>query len=189
MALTQSSLPEVVFDRGSALAVWDNDITIVWLRGEHDVSTRAALSHTLASAIAASTNDLVVDLSEVQFLDASTIGVLSAAREYLCARSRTLTLRCPPRFARRLLDICGLADLVEPDPVDVTAPGVALRSWVAVPAAPRLDRPALRASCDGDPAAGPTSALAGATAPQQRAVADRCRSPGGAGHLAGRGRP
>jgi len=188
MALTQSSLLEVVFDRGSALAACDDDITIVWLRGEHDLSTRAALSHTFASAIAASTNDLVVDLSEVQFLDASTIGALSAAREYLCARSRALTLRCPSRIARRLLDICGLADLVEADPVDVTAPGAALRSWVAVPAAPRLDRPG-RASGEDDPASGPPCAVAGATAPQQRAVADRRRSPGGAGHLAGRGRP
>lgn len=52
--------------------------TVVWLRGEHDIATRAGLSYTLAGAIAAGQNDLVVDLSCVGFFDASTIGVLVA---------------------------------------------------------------------------------------------------------------
>jgi anti-anti-sigma factor len=55
------------------------DRTVVWLRGEHDVSTVSALSQTMARAIALDDGDLVVDLSGVQFMDAATVGVIVRA--------------------------------------------------------------------------------------------------------------
>lgn len=86
--------------------------TVVWLRGEHDVSTVAELSRTMAEAIA--TDDVVVvDLSGVEFMDATTVGVLAAADDYLEVRSRSMVLRAPSRCARRVLEASGLAGLLD----------------------------------------------------------------------------
>jgi anti-anti-sigma factor len=92
----------------------DDGRTVIWLDGEHDICTAPTLSDALAKAISADDADLVVDLSEVTFIGAATIGELVRGRNRLRDQSRTLTLRSPPRFARRLLDLCGLADIVEP---------------------------------------------------------------------------
>lgn len=104
----------VVLDRAGAMVGHNDDSsTIVWLRGEQDASTRPELARLLAGAIASGTNHVVVDLSDVQFLDGSTIGLLIAAHEFLRARSRSLGLRSPSKFVHRVLDICGVSDLVE----------------------------------------------------------------------------
>jgi anti-anti-sigma factor len=65
--------------------------TVVWLRGEHDITTDRALSLTVARAIALNDAPLVLDLSEVEFLGASTLEVIVRAREFLHHRSRSLT--------------------------------------------------------------------------------------------------
>lgn len=88
--------------------------TVVWLRGEHDASTSAGLSDTIVSAMALEDANLVVDLSGVQFMNTATLGVIVEARVHLSLRSRSLAVRAPSRCARRLLDLCGLADLVGP---------------------------------------------------------------------------
>jgi len=55
---------------------------------------------------------LVIDLSELGFIGASTLGTIVGAREVLRRRSGTLTVRCAPPLARRIIDICGLSDLL-----------------------------------------------------------------------------
>jgi anti-sigma B factor antagonist len=103
-----------------AFPVRDSDRTVVWLRGEHDVSTVAALSQTMARAIAIDDGDLVIDLSGVDFMDAATVGVLVRARDFLELQSRALVLRSPSTAAARVLDLCELADLREPRPIHET---------------------------------------------------------------------
>ena len=88
--------------------------TVVWLHGEHDLGNAAALSATMARAIGTDDADIVVDLSDVQFMSGATIGVLLRTRAYLDDHSRTLTLRAPSRCARRLVSICGLDSLLMP---------------------------------------------------------------------------
>jgi anti-anti-sigma factor len=83
---------------------------VVWLRGEYDISTEMTLSHTMARVMALDEGDLVVDLSEVTFMDAATIGLIIRARNDLRLQCRSLTLRSPSGFARRVLDLCGLTD-------------------------------------------------------------------------------
>jgi anti-anti-sigma factor len=127
----------------TAFAGRNPDRTVVWLRGEHDVSTVAALSEIMARAIALDDADVVVDLSDVQFMGAATVGVIIRAREFLRLRSRTLVLRSPSECARRILDVCGHADLLDPRPVDatpLTGTAGALGTWVEVPASDRIDR-------------------------------------------------
>jgi anti-anti-sigma factor len=93
---------------------------VVWLRGEHDISTVAALTGTLARVIAIDDADLVVDLSEVRFMGAAPVEVLVRAREFLRVRSRLLTLRSPSAWLSRVLERHGLADLVDPRPLEAT---------------------------------------------------------------------
>ena len=90
------------------------DGTVVWLRGEQDISTDEALRQALADATAPDSAALVLDLSEVEFMGASTLGVIVRARESLQRRSGSLVLRSPSALVRRLIDICHLNDLLGP---------------------------------------------------------------------------
>jgi anti-sigma B factor antagonist len=87
--------------------------TVIWLEGEQDAATVPLLAEAMAKAIAGGNADLVVDLSGVTFLDASTIGVLVRGRNLLALCSGRLTLRSPSRCAKRLLDACLLSGLLE----------------------------------------------------------------------------
>ena len=108
---------------------------VVWLWGEHDLSTDDALCATLARAIALDSAGLVLDLSEVEFMAVSTLGVIVRARELLRQRSRSLTVRSPSACVRRVMGACRLNDLLEPDPeMGGDEQRTALGTWVAVPA-------------------------------------------------------
>ncbi len=116
---------------------------VVWLWGEHDLSTDDALCATLARAIALDSANLVLDLSEVDFMGPSTLGVIMRAREFLQGRSGSLTVRSPSARVRRAIDACRLDDLLGLGP-EMAAVGRdnALGTWVAVPEAERDDGPA-----------------------------------------------
>ena len=92
--------------------------SIVWLRGEHDLSTAAALTDTLTRAIELAHTDLVVDLSEVEFMGAATVTVVLQAAELLRQQARSLTVRNPSRCALRVLELCDLTPLVESAPAN-----------------------------------------------------------------------
>lgn len=100
-----------------AIAVREAEHTVVWLSGEHDISTVASLTETFTRAIGFDDDGLVVDLSGVEFIDAATIGVIVRAQDLLRERSRSLAVRSASPFVGRVLAICGLADLVAPHPV------------------------------------------------------------------------
>jgi len=89
----------------------DDAPTIVFLRGEHDAATASELSETIARAIAADESDLVIDMHDVEFMSAATVGVIVRARTFLNRRSRSLTVRSPSRCVRRILALCELTDL------------------------------------------------------------------------------
>jgi anti-anti-sigma factor len=94
-----------------------SDTTVIWLRGEHDLSTVDMLSEALASA----TTDVTIDLSGVDFMDSTTLmAILRAASSD--AQGKAATLRNPSPSARRLLDICGLNELLKPTPGDPGMP-------------------------------------------------------------------
>jgi len=86
--------------------------TIIWLRGEHDIATDGALRRTLERAIALNDAGIVIDLTKVDLLSASTIGVVLAARDTLRQQSRSLTMRAPSPHVRRVIGICGLEHLL-----------------------------------------------------------------------------
>ena len=122
---------------------------VVWLAGEHDISTDGALCLTLSRAIALQPAAFVTDLSGVELMSASTLETIARAGEFVRQRSRSLTVRSPSAFVRRIIDACDLTVLLGPEAGNLG--GKALGSWVAAPAtqlsyrqpgpfAPRPDR-------------------------------------------------
>jgi anti-anti-sigma factor len=103
----------------------------------------AGLTEILARAAALDDADLVLDLSRVQFMDAATIGVIVRTSNGLQARSRSLRLRSASPCAGRLLQVCGLAQLLDPVAVDALPPaGVGVRDrWGTAPAGDPIERP------------------------------------------------
>lgn len=83
---------------------------VVWLDGEEDIATVAALADTLAKAVAAGDGDLIVDLSGLTFLSTATIEELMRVRDILLLQHRNMSLRSPSPFVRRVLDLCGVSD-------------------------------------------------------------------------------
>jgi anti-anti-sigma factor len=124
--------------------------TVLRLQGEYDLSTVAWLWEALARAMTQHDADLVIDLSDAEFTDAATVGVIVGARNHLRRRSRSLALRCPSRRARCILDLCGLAGLVESGPRETprTPTTGALGAWVTRSATDRVDRQAIASASD-----------------------------------------
>ena len=121
MAVIESSA--FGYARAPATLGSDVDCNVVWLRGEHDMSTSSADSEVLACAIARNDWNVTVDLSDVWFMDASTIRTLVRARAFLDERSRSLTLRSPSRSAALVIRVCGLEGLVDVLPIPANGSG------------------------------------------------------------------
>lgn len=147
--------------------------TVVRVSGEHDSTTRAHLSLTIAQAALLDDVGIIVDLSDVTFMDASTIGAIVDAHNRLRARSRLLSVSAPSTRARRLLDVCELGFLIDEDSAPVQPPvAAALDSWVAVPASEPASDPARPPVTEQAPSREPVRAAAGepaVSAPQPRA--------------------
>ena len=91
----------------------DGNQTVVAVVGEHDCSSVAVLAGAVDTALALTGDEVVVDLSAVGFMDASTITAIVRGRVMLAAQSRRLLLRAPSMCARRIVELCGMTDLWE----------------------------------------------------------------------------
>jgi anti-anti-sigma factor len=130
--MARTTSPSVsVARRGSAAS--EPERAVLRLRGEHDISTRVSVAVGIARAANLDATLVVVDLRAVTFMDASTIGAIVTSRNRLEARGQSLELRAPSPSVRRILELCGLAHLVQQESVQSTGPAVALASWVDVP--------------------------------------------------------
>jgi anti-sigma B factor antagonist len=82
-------------------------LALVRLAGELDLYNAAAVREALFAAAAQEPERLVVDLTEVQFIDSTALGVLIEARSKLPNR-RAFLLAAPGLETRRALEISGL---------------------------------------------------------------------------------
>lgn len=112
--------------------------TVISLRGEQNVNTAIDLAKALAAASAASHGDVVVDLSKMQFIDATIITALVRGRSILRSQSRALMLRAPSGFAGRLLHLCGLVGPIDrlPAEPDQARPRIVPRLPSTLPSPP-----------------------------------------------------
>lgn len=108
---------------------------VVRLWGEHDMASTAMITEAFVNAVDNSDADVLVDLTEVEFMDCSTLRALVSGRAMLTQRSRRLTVHVSPlAFAHRIFMLCGLGDMVETTTA-ARQPDVAtaLETWVEVP--------------------------------------------------------
>lgn len=138
--MASSSSPSVSLSRrGSTQS--SSACTVVWLRGDHDVTTRIAIAVGIARAAQRDELPVLVDLSAVTFMDASTVGVIVGSRNRLLSRGQSLNVRAPSPPALRVLELCGLAHLVQRRVLPSTGSAAALGTWVDVqPLAHRADK-------------------------------------------------
>ena len=83
------------------------DACVVKLGGELDLYNAPQVRKALTGACANSPERVVVDLSEVEFIDSTALGLLIEARKQLDNR-RAFLLAAPGLETRRVLEISGL---------------------------------------------------------------------------------
>jgi anti-anti-sigma factor len=87
----------------------DDGRTIVYLTGEIDLAVKKELAHVLDPLL----GSVVVDFTDVTFLDSSAIGVLAVTHTRLGAIGGDLRLRAPGDLIRRTLKVVGLGDWID----------------------------------------------------------------------------
>jgi stage II sporulation protein AA (anti-sigma F factor antagonist) len=86
----------------------EGGVDVICGSGEIDISTVAALRDALREVVQHATGPVVVDLSQVSFMDSSGIHVLSATARQLTAQQRSLALACREGGAvHRVLSLVG----------------------------------------------------------------------------------
>jgi anti-anti-sigma factor len=90
------------------------DETVIHVRGEIDVATCERLRDAIEPHLGPQ-QAVVLDLSAVEFMDSSCLGVLQQARGTLTADGGSLILRNPSKVARRLLTAAQADYLLDSD--------------------------------------------------------------------------
>jgi anti-sigma B factor antagonist len=98
-SLREDPVKEVVSDDGGAV--------VVRLAGELDLYNAHVVRKALLESADAAPERIVVDLSDVSFLDSTALGVLIEARTRLANR-RAFLLASPGLEAKRALEVSGL---------------------------------------------------------------------------------
>lgn len=86
----------------------------VAIRGDADISAEAALAEMLTFTLSKRPSHLILDLSGIGFLDCAAARVIACAAQALSPGQ--LTIRDPSLPARRVLQLTGLAALIEDSP-------------------------------------------------------------------------
>ena len=97
-----------VIDFGLVDEAVDDSTHVVTLRGEIDAHTAPRLGSRLFGLAGEGAKGVVVDLSQVTFMDSTGIGVLLNALRHLGMRSCQMVLVCPTERVLRPFQISGL---------------------------------------------------------------------------------
>ncbi|MBE5760437.1 MAG: STAS domain-containing protein [Clostridiales bacterium] len=90
-----------------------NSITVC-IKGELDHSSAGRIKDELNYAISnAYANDIIIDMSELTFMDSSGIGILLGLYKKLKSRNANLYFRSVSPSIERILDISGLFSVAE----------------------------------------------------------------------------
>jgi anti-anti-sigma factor len=85
---------------------------VIAIRGEVDVRASVELGEILGAAIDRGAYSLVVDLTQLKFIDSNGLAIIARASERLTTLGGNLTIDSPSPFVRRLLGITGMAHLI-----------------------------------------------------------------------------
>jgi anti-sigma B factor antagonist len=84
----------------------DEATSVVVVEGELDLSSAPRLKWMLMDALEAGRSQLVVDLTDVSFMDSTGLGVLIGVNKRL-AQSARLLIVCPPGVVRQVFEFSG----------------------------------------------------------------------------------
>lgn len=99
-------------DQLKASVTTANSYTLVALAGESDMNTSPTLRDILQPQASAETRRLIIDLSELKFIDSTAVHVLMDARAALAARGGQLVLVAPQPVVARVLTLVGADELI-----------------------------------------------------------------------------
>jgi anti-sigma B factor antagonist len=105
--VTEQGTPEGLREPPVASVKRNGDAVVVSLAGELDLYNAHEVRSALLDECARSPERLVVDLSRVEFIDSTALGVLIEARAKLANR-RAFLIAAPRVETRRTLEISGL---------------------------------------------------------------------------------
>jgi anti-anti-sigma factor len=101
-----------VIDFGLVDEAVDDTTHVVSLRGEIDAATAPRLGSCLFGLADEGKRAVVVDLSEVTFMDSTGIGVLLNALRHFGSRHGQMVVVCPGQNVRRALEITGVSSII-----------------------------------------------------------------------------
>jgi len=91
---------------------FDADEVALSIRGDVDVVTAPDLAAVLAAVLDQGHSSVVVDLAETAFLGVAGLRIIETSARRLAATRSALSIRAPSKLVRRLLQLTGLADVV-----------------------------------------------------------------------------
>jgi anti-sigma B factor antagonist len=83
------------------------------LEGELDYSSALILDDELRRAEAKTVNVLVLDLSELRFMDSTGLAIIASACRRMRRGGRRLIVACPTRAVRRIFQLTGMLERLE----------------------------------------------------------------------------
>jgi len=86
----------------------ESELPIIELEGEVDVYTAPQLKQQMISLLESGAKELVVDLTKVDYLDSTALGVLIGGLKRMRERDGNMALVCPSPRIRRVFEITGL---------------------------------------------------------------------------------
>jgi anti-sigma B factor antagonist len=89
------------------------DALVLTLAGEIDLASAAALQAALAEDVTSAGGKVVVDLTEVTFIDSTALSVLIRIRKVVRNEGRDFIVVCPGGPVLRLLTITSLVDVFD----------------------------------------------------------------------------
>lgn len=87
--------------------------TVVWVRGELDMDTRAQLQDFLRDVVDAGARNVVLDLAEVPFMDSSGLGLLVDLLKVLRDKGGRLRLAAVQEPVRNVLALSAVDQVVD----------------------------------------------------------------------------
>lgn len=85
-----------------------DETTVVALRGEVDIYSAPQFKETILQSIDAGATHIVVDLTEVSFIDSTALGVLVSGAKRVRPQNGSLDIVCQDENISRIFEITGL---------------------------------------------------------------------------------